>query len=434
MATFNATVGNDLFLGTFGDDVVLNAGVGLDIINTGVGNDTVTLVPDSGGLLDILPDIITMGTGEDHLIIDYRNVSSAVTMAPPLLGIDGLSGGLDLLGLEALTFAGVDRFTVRSGSGADILYGASLSDALYGGAGADTLHGLAGNDTLDGGKGVDTMFGGLGDDIYFVDSAADVVTEMTGEGYDIIYSAVSHSVEGTAVESLRLTGNKNGDATGNELDNYLVGSNGNNVLNGGDGADIMAGRHGDDTYYVDDASDTVVENATEGLDSVISNISYTLADNVENMTLSGFDNNDGVGNGLDNVMFGNDQDNALSGLLGDDIINGAGGADVLTGGAGADAFLFRSVSDSAVGLSDRITDLTNDDVINLLKIDANTNKAGNQDFRIVDELNGGAGQLALHYDAGTNLTTVLGDVNGDGVADFRLLINGDHHDFTNFVL
>ncbi len=38
-------------------------------------------------------------------------------------------------------------------------------------------------------------------------------------------------------------------------------------------------------YYVDDVGDVVTELADEGTDRVISTISYTLGENVENLTL-----------------------------------------------------------------------------------------------------------------------------------------------------
>ena len=60
---------------------------------------------------------------------------------------------------------------------------------------------------------------------------------------------------------------------------------GNDVLDGGAGADTMVGGTGNDTYSVDNAGDVVIENAGEGTDTVKTSLaSYTLTDNVENLT------------------------------------------------------------------------------------------------------------------------------------------------------
>jgi hypothetical protein len=40
----------------------------------------------------------------------------------------------------------------------------------------------------------------------------------------------------------------------------------------------------------------------------------------------------------------------------------------------------------------------------------------------------------LSYDAGNNVTWVLGDVDGDGRAELRIEIAGDHTDFSHFAL
>ena len=60
------------------------------------------------------------------------------------------------------------------------------------------------------------------------------------------------------------------------------------TLDGGAGADTMQGGAGADLYIVDDAGDSIVENAGEGIDSVESSVSVMMLwDDVENVTLVG---------------------------------------------------------------------------------------------------------------------------------------------------
>src|SRR5206468_7673847 len=115
----------------------------------------------------------------------------------------------------------------------------------YGGGGVDTLIGGAGNDRLDGGSGNDTMSGGLGDDTYYVDSAADAITENAAEGTDVVYAASSYTL-GANVEKLTLTGSGDTSGTGNALNNIIHGNTGNNVLDGRDGNDTLYGAAGND--------------------------------------------------------------------------------------------------------------------------------------------------------------------------------------------
>jgi len=237
--------------------------------------------------------------------------------------------------------------TLNGTSGADKLVGGAGDDTLNGNAGNDTLIGNAGNDLLNGGAGNDTMTGGTGDDVYIVDSVADVTIELPNEGIDTVESSVTWTLSANT-ENLYLTGKAAINGTGNALDNTIVGNSAANILTGGAGndsldgragADRMVGGLGDDTYYVDNVGDVVVENANEGIDSVESSISYTLGSNVENLTLADGAAINGTGNALDNIMIGNSSSNILTGGAGNDRLEGRGGADTLIGGTGNDTYV-----------------------------------------------------------------------------------------------
>jgi Ca2+-binding RTX toxin-like protein len=118
----------------------------------------------------------------------------------------------------------------------------------------------------------------------------------------------------------------------------------------------MAGGKGNDIYIVDDASDAVIENVNEGIDTVKSStMNLLLGGNVEKATLTGKLNLSAIGNALDNSLVGN---------TGANVLNGKAGADTLKGGAGADTFVFDILETSAN--ADKIVDFVSGaDHINL---------------------------------------------------------------------
>src|SRR5262245_27972177 len=158
---------------------------------------------------------------------------------------------------SALTCAPLPAATISGTAGADNLEGTPDADTINGGAGADEMSGLGGNDT------------------YFVDNPDDVVIEGAGEGNDRIKSSVSYTLP-IYVEYLTLTGTGAINGTGNGLANQLIGNAANNVLSGKAGADTMRGGPGNDTYYVDDPGDVVVEAVDEGIDLVKSTVNQKL--------------------------------------------------------------------------------------------------------------------------------------------------------------
>ena len=357
--------------------------------------------------------------------------------------------------------------------GLDILFGGDGSDRIYGYSGHDYLaggtpgqEGLSGLDRLYGGPGDDRLiglgtaswlYGGTGDDTYWVDSdGLDRVVEYDAQGVDTINSLLNTSglrLEAN-VENLRLLSNDTGFArygAGNELDNritgtddedrslgdilvglegndrlyggagkdHLYGNEGRDRLDGGPGADRMEGGSGNDTYYVDDRGDEVVEtdaSATGGRDWVDASVHETLGDYVEHLALRGGDEwLIGNGNRLDNIIAGHDGRNVLRGWGGDDTLLGRGGkdslyggdgddainggsgsgsdrlvggrgADTLHGGSNADVFVFTSVRDLSIYETIRGFDEPGrsfGDRIDLLYVDADEDVSGNQSLRFV---------------------------------------------------
>jgi Ca2+-binding RTX toxin-like protein len=112
----------------------------------------------------------------------------------------------------------------------------------------------------------------------------------------------------------------------------------------------MVGGLGDDTYTVDNTADVVVEAPGEGSDLVNASATYTLAANIENLTLTGAGNINATGNDLANVITGNAGNNILDGGAADGV------TDTLFGGAGDDTYIMDSTLDT-------ITDTAGTDLV-----------------------------------------------------------------------
>lgn len=289
-------------------------------------------------------------------------------------------------GTTLLPFAGNNASNLLNGrSGNDVLDGGLGNDVINGGSGNDTLNGGDDNDTLYGGTGNDAVNGDAGDDLIVInlnDSGNDTVlggddidtlafndgTGNTNQNFNVEYDGASFvsmdGVSGTPdVENItadlgggtdRLNysgtvvditvdftlGTASGFTSIANIEN-ATGGDGNDTLIGKAGINnILAGGDGNDTYTVHDTGDTVTEANGGGTDTVLSlATSFTIGNNVENLTLLGAANINGTGNGLANVLTGNSGINTLSGGGGNDTLSGGGGADTLVGGTGNDTYI-----------------------------------------------------------------------------------------------
>jgi Ca2+-binding RTX toxin-like protein len=362
--------GNDTYVvDNYGDEIVELANEGTDLVKSSVdywlGNNvenlTLTGTQWISGYGNALDNVLTgnsaanwleggagndtyiVGTGDT--VIEYAGEGIDTIQSGISWALDAEIENLTLTGTGAISGTGNELNNVITGnSGVNTLTGNAGDDTLNGLAGNDVLNGNAGDDRLDGGTGNDTTAGGTGDDTYIVDSATDVVTENTNEGIDSVQSSVTYTLA-TNVENLTLTGTTAINATGNALDNILIGNSavntliggaGNDRLDGGTGNDTMVGGTGNDTYVVDATTDVITENANEGTDTVESSVTLTLATNVENLTLTGTAATNGTGNTLNNVITGNSAANTLS---------GGTGADTMIGGTGNDTYVVDNTGD-----------------------------------------------------------------------------------------
>jgi len=223
-----------------------------------------------------------------------------------------------------------------------------------------------------------------------------------------------------------VTGSNNagGILTGGTTHDRLSGGTGDDVIHGGNGNDKITDAGGNNTLFGGSGHDQIAGGKNG--DKINGGLGADIAKGGNGYdTINGAAGNDSLygGNGRDKLNGASGAD-SLFGGANDDTLSGGFGSDRLTGGLGADTFIFANTTQSGIGsAADIITDFSANqgDIINLRAIDAKSG-AGNQAFTFIgfDSFSSEKGELRI-VDRGDDIR-VLGDRNGDGVADFSIIV------------
>lgn len=404
----NVKVGNNIVIGENYNGIFLSG-----VAGGAVYNNTVVGLTDQVSRLRMDTFTGVAITGNISTVYSLKNVEVPVgNLNIPLAtdyGASALASWLDTHQLPGLVEQNKSELIALLGNGvgslpipafdpnaATIVNGTDGADRLY----ADKLiatdiHAGGSNDVLVGNGFASKLNGDTGDDTYVVKGAGDVVMEAANGGNDLVSSAIDYTL-GANLESLSLFGDAH-VGNGNDLANRIIGGIGNDVLHGLGGDDLIQGGSGDDIIFGDVGNDSLHGDA--GAD-----------------TLWG-----GAGN---DTLMGGDGADVLNGGAGDDLILGGAGNDKMWGGDGKDLFRFLGESVLAHDHDEIFEFARGSDIIDLRSIDAKPGTAANDSFNYI-------GAQAFHHMAGElqvkaygDGMMVSGDVNGDGNADFTIMLHG----------
>ncbi len=423
----------------FGDTLSGDAGA-----NVLMGRDSDDALVGRGGA-----DRLVGGAGTD--VASYSNAPTGVTadLDTPSAGSGDAAGDV---------FDSIET-----------LVGSSFADFLRGTAGSQTLAGGAGDDVLDGRGGGDILTGGDGNDAAsYTFALAGVTADLgaavnnTGDAAGDSYGQIESLNGSKFADTLRGDGSAN-TLGGREGADVLQGRGGNDKLFGEAGADVLFGEDGDDVLDGGLAGDNLVGGAggdsltgREGADILDGGAGADVASYRDKtvavvVTLNGSSNvsvnvggvaEDSIrnieriyGGSAGDLLTGDSLVNLFNGYDGADVLRGAGGGDFLDGGTGIDRFVYAAIGDSTVAAGGRDTIsafVSGSDDIDVSLIDAKSGTGANDAFTLGVMASGAAGRLQVTANGGGWL--VQGDVNGDGLADFAIQVNGTQPVAGDFIL
>jgi serralysin len=332
------------------------------------GSDITMTIADSSGT-----DTIDVSTNGSNQRLDLRPEA--------ISDINGLTGNL-------IIARGTVIENGTTGSGDDVIIGNDANNLLRGGGGSDTIYGSVGSDTLTGGTGNDSLYGGSWGDLLGGEGGNDLVDGQAG--HDVLYGSWGSDT--------------------------LLGGDGNDTLYGGSWGDLLGGDGGNDLVYGQDGHDRLY--GSWGSDTLLGgNGNDSLYGGSWGDVLGGDAGNDLIGgDGGHDQLYGGSGSDSIYGGGGNDTIFGGTGQDLLVGGAGNDDFVFRSAAEVGIGgARDVISDFTGGQ-------DQMDFTAMGMTFSAGSSFTNTAGEMIAVASGGNTILT--GDVNGDGVADFELMLLG----------
>jgi Ca2+-binding RTX toxin-like protein len=286
-----------------------------------------------------------------------------------------------------------------------------------------TANGAA--DTLTTNSGIDTLVGGAGNDTFVISNSSDDVLDTSTTAVNVVQTSVTFTLP-TNVNGLQLTGSGNLVGTGNIGNDSLVGNSGSDTLIAGSGVDTLVagagldtliGGSGNDLFIVNNSADVIQDTSTTATNSVQSSVSFSLAANVNSLTLTGTSALMGTANS------------------GADTLTSNSGVDTLIGGSGNNTFVINNSSDVLQDTSTTATNTAKSGVSYSLAANVNTliltgsaslvgtGNGGNDSLTGnsgTDTLKAGSGVDTLI--AGTGVATLMG---GTGNTTFVINNTGD---------
>ncbi|UZE13585.1 beta strand repeat-containing protein [Pseudomonas sp. B21-053] len=344
--------GGNTITGGVGNDVLVG-GEGADHLIGGAGLDTASYADSTEGVtVDLISGQLNTGVavGDTYTGIELilgSNFDDFFRANDLPIGFDG-GAGFDTVDYSWSN--GAVSVDIREGIGMPGVGNGAEGDTL---ANVEKVIGSFGADTFTSSVGGVTFEGGRGDDIYNINAEGVTVIEQDFlGGYDEVRTSLAVKSLESFIEKMTYTGTGDFTGFGNDLENTLVGGQGNDLLFGGAGPDLFIGGEGLDTVsYGDSDVGVSIDLQARQNSGIAEGDQYW---DIEILRGSHF-NDTLTGKGLESNYF--------EGGLGDDVIHGGWVADHLYGGFGPASGPSTEVDTGSVPQADMLYGGDGDDVI-----------------------------------------------------------------------